>query len=67
VRINNIKSRKDFTAFGEQTATAQRTENLGYQPPSVRQGYTSYEKDEESGLEFAQARFYNSTHGRFEC
>jgi RHS repeat-associated protein len=60
-----VKSRKDFTAFGEQTATAQRTENLGYQPPSVRQGYTGYEKDEESGLEFAQARFYNSIHGRY--
>lgn len=27
--------------------------------------YTGYEKDEESGLEFAQARYYNPTHGRF--
>ena len=31
----------------------------------VRKDYTGYEKDEESGLEFAQARYYNTTHGRF--
>lgn len=31
----------------------------------VRKDYTGYEKDEESGLEFAQARYYNPTHGRF--
>ncbi|MGC2235286.1 MAG: RHS repeat-associated core domain-containing protein, partial [Pyrinomonadaceae bacterium] len=61
----SIKSRKDYMAFGEQTATAQRTENLGYQPPNVRQGYTGYEKDDESGLDFAQARYYNSVHGRY--
>jgi RHS repeat-associated protein len=56
---------KDYTAFGETTSTAQRTTNLGYEPPNVRQGYTGYEKDVESGLEFAQARYYNVTHGRF--
>jgi RHS repeat-associated protein len=60
-----VKSRKDYTAFGETTQTAQRTANLGYEPPNVRQGYTGYEKDVESGLEFAQARYYNATHGRF--
>lgn len=27
--------------------------------------YTGYEKDAESGLDFAQARYYNSSHGRF--
>jgi RHS repeat-associated protein len=31
----------------------------------VRQGYTGYQKDNESGLEFAQARYYNTGHGRF--
>ena len=31
----------------------------------TRKGYTGYEKDDESGLDFAQARYYNSVHGRF--
>ncbi len=60
-----IVSRKDFSAFGEKTITAQRTEGLGYAPDEVRQDYTGYQKDAESGLEFAQARYYNSQHGRF--
>ena len=61
----SVASRRDFTAFGEESFTAQRTQGLGYQPTEVRKNYTGYEKDEESGLEFAQARYYNPTHGRF--
>ncbi|HMM80491.1 MAG TPA: RHS repeat-associated core domain-containing protein [Pyrinomonadaceae bacterium] len=61
----SVTSRRDFTAFGEESFTAQRTQGLGYQPTEIRQNYTGYEKDEESGLEYAQARYYNATHGRF--
>lgn len=32
---------------------------------NIRKDYTGYEKDNESGLEFAQNRYYNSSHGRF--
>lgn len=32
---------------------------------TIQKNYTGYEKDSESGLEFAQARYYNPTHGRF--
>lgn len=63
-----VISRKDFTAFGEEVVTAQRVsgdEGNGYDPPNVRQDYTGYKKDLESGLEFAQARYYNTRHGRF--
>jgi len=60
-----VTNRKDFSAFGEETLSAQRTSGLKYQPDSIRQDYTGYEKDDESGLEFAQARYYNSTHGRY--
>lgn len=60
-----VRDRKDYSAFGEETTTAQRTQGLGFNPPDIRQDYTGYEKDEESGLEFAQARYYNPTHGRF--
>ncbi|HEY8559355.1 MAG TPA: RHS repeat-associated core domain-containing protein [Pyrinomonadaceae bacterium] len=62
----NVISRSDYMAFGEETSTSQRTESLGYQPTNgVRQGYTGYEQDTESGLEFAQARYYNTAYGRF--
>lgn len=60
-----VTSRKDFSAFGEETITSQRNSALGYNPPRVRQDYTGYEKDSETGLEYAQARYYNSQHGRF--
>jgi RHS repeat-associated protein len=61
-----VKDRKDFSAFGEETVSAQRSSNAEYTPPDqLRKNYTGYEKDSESGLEFAQARYYNPTHGRF--
>ncbi|HVE56684.1 MAG TPA: RHS repeat-associated core domain-containing protein [Pyrinomonadaceae bacterium] len=62
----SVTSRRDYMAFGEETSTSQRVASLGYQPANeVRQGYTGYEQDTESGLDFAQARYYNSAHGRF--
>ncbi len=60
-----VVSRKDFAAFGDETLTSQRSTALGYNVPEVRQDYTGYLKDAESGLEYAQARYYNSQHGRF--
>jgi RHS repeat-associated protein len=32
---------------------------------NVRQKFTGYEKDDETGLDFAEARYYNNLHGRF--
>jgi RHS repeat-associated protein len=58
-------SRRDFYPFGEEIFTAQRTQGLGYTADSVRQKFTSYERDVEIDLDFAQARYYNSKHGRF--
>ncbi|HEV7642928.1 MAG TPA: RHS repeat-associated core domain-containing protein [Pyrinomonadaceae bacterium] len=61
-------SRKDFSAFGEEIVTSQRTQGLGYaaaEENEVRQDYTGYQKDDESGLQYAQARYYNTQHGRF--
>lgn len=63
--VGEVIARKDFSAFGEETFTAQRTANLGYKPENIRQDYTGYQKDEESELEYAQARYYNSLLGRF--
>ena len=60
-----VTTRKDYLAFGDEASSAQRAANPNYDSSETRKGYTGYEKDDESGLEFAQARYYNATHGRF--
>jgi RHS repeat-associated protein len=63
-----VVSRKDFTAFGENVTSPERvggSSGNGYDEPDVRQDYTGYQKDEESGLEYSRARYYNPKHGRF--
>src|SRR5690606_10858534 len=42
-----------------------RHPDLGYTPDDVRQKFTGYERDEEIDLDYAQARYYNLKHGRF--
>ncbi|MBX3288314.1 MAG: hypothetical protein KF855_03120 [Acidobacteria bacterium] len=58
-------SRRDFHPFGEEIATAERIVALGYQADDVRQKFTTYERDTETDLDFAQARTYNSGLARF--
>jgi RHS repeat-associated protein len=66
-----VVSRHDYTAFGGDIAETignigGRTTQQGYgKIDEVRKQYTGYERDDESGLDFAQARYYNSSHGRF--
>jgi RHS repeat-associated protein len=60
-----VYSRRDFMPFGEEIRTPQRTEQLGYGGDAVRQKFTGYERDSESGLDFAQARMFAYRHGRF--
>lgn len=55
----NVVSRHDYMAFGEEIT---RT-NFG--SDSIRKKYTGYERDVESSLDYAQARYYNSRNGRF--
>jgi RHS repeat-associated protein len=67
----NVVSRHDYMAFGSEASdtignVANRTTAQGYQQEDeIRKQYTGYERDDESGLDFAQARYYNSSHGRF--
>lgn len=61
----NVISRHDYTAFGEEVSSSQRVSGLGYTTDNIRQQYTGYERDQESGLDYAQARYYNPKHGRF--
>jgi len=60
-----VISRNDYHPFGEDTFTSQRTQALGYKADDIRQKFTGYEKDEETDLDFAQARMYASRLGRF--
>ncbi len=55
----NAISRRDFRPYGEEIY------RQGQGTDKVRQKFTSYERDNETELDFAQARFYNSKLGRF--
>jgi RHS repeat-associated protein len=64
----NVVGRHDYQPFGEEVGSGigGRTTNQGYsQFDGVRQGFIGYEKDGETGLNFAQARYHSPTHGRF--
>lgn len=62
----NVTSRRDFMPFGEEiSGLGNRTSANGYQVDSTRQKFTTYERDAETDLDFAQARIYNNKLGRF--
>ncbi|MCC7307097.1 MAG: RHS repeat-associated core domain-containing protein [Acidobacteria bacterium] len=63
-----VVSRRDFMPFGEEIApdAAYRTAALKYGiSDGVRQKFTGYQRDEETDLDFAEARYYYNDHGRF--
>jgi RHS repeat-associated protein len=67
----SVTARHDYTGLGVDIVEAYgsiggRSATHGYGTDDrVRQQYTGYQHDDESGLEYAQARNYNSAHGRF--
>jgi RHS repeat-associated protein len=54
-----IVSRRDFMPFGEDLPRS------NYGTDNLRQKFTGYQKDNETGLDFAEARYYNNAVGRF--
>jgi RHS repeat-associated protein len=60
-------TRHDFCPFGEELSAGVgiRSASNGYSGNSVRQKFTGYEHDDETGLDFAQARYYANIQGRF--
>jgi RHS repeat-associated protein len=65
--LANMK-RHDYLPFGEElfAPTGGRTEPLGYSGgDTVRQQFTSKERDIETGLDYFGARYYASSQGRF--
>jgi RHS repeat-associated protein len=66
-RDGNVTSRHDYHPFGEEILTSQRTTGLNYVNDTVRKQFTGYERDNESELDFAQARMFASQLGRFSA
>ncbi|MEZ5307874.1 MAG: RHS repeat-associated core domain-containing protein [Pyrinomonadaceae bacterium] len=68
-----VVSRRDFLPFGKELPNSStpghsnslRTSAAGYGSDNIRQKFTGYQKDEETGLDFAEARMYENRHGRF--
>jgi RHS repeat-associated protein len=61
-------SRHDYLPFGEElyAGSGGRTTANGYTANAdVREHFTGYERDTETGLDFAQARYYSNPQGRF--
>src|SRR5260370_10367461 len=60
-------SRHDYLPFGEELSAGVggRTAQEGYNSDNVRQHFTGYEADAETGLNFAQARYQSPVQGRF--
>ncbi len=61
----NVTARHDYHPFGEEIASVQRTVGLGYTDDAIRKQFTGYERDSETGLDFAQARYFAANLGRF--
>ncbi len=61
----SVIARHDYHPFGEEIVTTARTNHAEYTPDAVRKRFTGYERDNEIGLDYAQARYFNYGHGRF--
>jgi len=66
--LGQVVSRRDFMPFGEEITPdgTHRKADLKYNfGDNIRQKFTGYQKDEETQLDFAEARMYQNLHGRF--
>ncbi len=64
--LGNVVSRSDYMPYGEEIVSlGNRTSAEKYVTDDVRQGFTGYIKDDETDLDFAEARMYKKELGRF--
>jgi len=64
----NVTARHDYLPFGEKITSAltpQRTSGVGYVGDGMRKQFTGYDRDNETGNDYAKARTYGSLSGRF--
>ncbi|MBK7706113.1 MAG: hypothetical protein IPJ30_10110 [Acidobacteria bacterium] len=57
-----VTARHDHRPYGEEITERTHAEYVGN---TIRKQFTSYERDNESGLDYAVARYFGSSHGRF--
>jgi RHS repeat-associated protein len=57
--------RHDYLPFGYEVTGGWRTAGLGYGPNTVPQKFTGQIRDNETGLDYFQARYYSAAQGRF--
>jgi RHS repeat-associated protein len=64
-----VKARRDFFPFGEEiwAGYGSRTTNQKYSSNTddISKKFATYQRDWETGLDFAQSRYYSPRHGRF--
>lgn len=63
-----VVSRHDYMPFGDEigAGVGGRTVGMGFGvAEGLRKKFTSHERDTETGLDYMQARYFRSTHGRF--
>jgi RHS repeat-associated protein len=61
-----VIARHDYLPFGDEiVGLGQRNQHAEYRTDSIRQKFTGYQKDGETGLDFAKARYYGNGLGRF--
>jgi RHS repeat-associated protein len=67
--FGEVKARRDFLPFGEElyAGLAGRNANQKYSASAddTRKKFATYQRDIETGLDFAQSRYYSPMHGRF--
>lgn len=58
--------RHDYAPFGEELLNGARATTVGYASgDQIRQKFTQKERDNETGLDYFEARYYANTQGRF--
>lgn len=63
---NGVVTRHDYLPFGDEIMVySGRATAQSYQGDLLRQKFTGYERDYETGLDYAQARYFSKDLGRF--
>ena len=67
--FGDVQARRDYLPFGEElyAGLAGRNTAQKYSSSSddIRKKFATYQRDSETGLDFAQSRYYSAMHGRF--
>lgn len=67
--LGEVKARRDFFPFGDEIYAGYGSRNTDQKYSSsaddIRKKFATYQRDVETGLDWAQSRYYQPKHGRF--